>query len=726
MPLIGITGNASNVAYRGNYDFRPFRIDFPDIIDAIPGQSYFTPQLVITGINYKVPISISGDGKYAVSNIVGILTTFDSTLFSFDNSQLTFDLTTSVEGLTYTDQPSFVRNGQIISLRVLPNNPSEFSGTFDFEPRSGINYNFAISDPFEIFLRNVLPSYSFPTSGKIIVDTRESAGYSVGSDLYGRDYTTFISIGKSTYTWNIRTLDALSPDGLQFDVVENAFINSDVESSVYVVNGLTDVLDYVAEIEYTSNLPNIIFKYPEQQNVLLSVNYGPYTPSATVNNGDIVRLKASTTNTPGRAIYSSIKIATTTNVGIATTSWQVQSLLYYPTNFVFNSTIDAPLNSYDPNSITPTVVSNQVIVDGLTEDFVYEFEYSPGTLDGIGLAEVRHVKIDDNIYFASIENPIISGTIQNGSTVELYAYTTGESLGIQTGTFTIKVPGDNINIPFTTSWTVENQPLIQTTPNLIDVRGYYYSTVDHAYFVPDDISGTIAVTHQEGAVNSFVYQSTKVPFVDGDDLIAGIFPTTDASGKKYSIQIKYNYEITQVNLANNLNALGNATVNPATPPLIFDGNFNFSPTNFNNYTRYTLRFVNTTNSLFDYARSFLLTYNLSFRYSLEPDALTRSFRLKDAPFTDSVTIYSNYDHWQNDHLLTTSSTIPSGYSRIRILGYGYSPFVSQPTGTVPLYRLVKTLPTVDHLYLTSPTLLVSAINQGYVIEEEPMAWVFPF
>ncbi len=197
MPLIGITGNASNVAYRGNYDFRPFRIDFPDIIDAIPEQPYFTPQLIITGINYKVPISISGDGKYAISNVVGILTTFDSTLFSFDDSQLTFDLTTSVEGLTYTDQPSFVRNGQIISLRVLPNNPTEFSGTFDFEPRSGINYNFAISDPFEIFLRGILPSYSFPTSGTLVIDTRESAGYSVGSDLYGRDYTTVIHTGKS-------------------------------------------------------------------------------------------------------------------------------------------------------------------------------------------------------------------------------------------------------------------------------------------------------------------------------------------------------------------------------------------------------------------------------------------------------------------------------------------------------------------------------------------------
>lgn len=725
MPLIGITGNASNVAYRGNYDFRPFRIDFPDIIDAIPGQPYFTPQLIITGINYKVPISISGDGKYAISNVVGILTTFDSTLFSFDDSQLTFDLTTSVEGLTYTDQPSFVRNGQIISLRVLPNNPTEFSGTFDFEPRSGINYNFAISDPFEIFLRGILPSYSFPTSGTLVIDTRESAGYSVGSDLYGRDYTTVISIGKSTYTWNIRTLEALSANGLQLDAVENAFINSDIESSVYVVNGLTDVLDYVAEIEYTSNLPNIIFKYPEQQNVLLSVNYGPYTPSATVNNGDIVRLKASTTNTPGRAIYSSIKIATTTNVGIATTSWQVQSLLYYPTNLVFNSIIDAPLNSYDPNATTtPTVVSNQVIVDGLTDNFEYEFEYSPGTLDGIGLAEVRHVKVDNNIYFASTENPIISGAIQNGSTVELYAYTTGESLGVQTGTFTVKVPGDNINTPFTTSWTVENEPLSLVTPNLIDVRGYYSSTSDdHAYLLPDDISGTIAVTHQEGAVNSFVYQSTKVPFVDGGTT-AIISPTTDVNGRKYSIATNYNYNITQVNLATSLNALGNATV--ASPTLTFDGIINVAPTNYNNYNTYTARFVNTVNSSFDYARSFLLTYNLGSRYSLEPNTLTRSFKLKDAPFTDSVTIYSNYDHEQNDHLLTTSSTVPSGYSRIRTIGYAYSPSISQPAGTIPLYRLVKTLPKVDHLYLTSATLLVTAFNQGYVIEESPMAWVFPF
>lgn len=202
MPLLGAIGNASEYSFRGTYDNYPLNIDFGNLTEAEPGDIYLTPLKEVTGINYKVPISISGDGEYYIGDI-SFNETFDNTTITFDNTSVTFD--SAFPELDYSTLPTYVRNGQFVALRVIGAPP----GT------------------------EITPEY------------------------YGRTYSTTITIGKEEFTWSIATKQAGSAENLVFQDLTKVEYSTEIISNTYAVQGLSDGFVYNAEILTTQGLLSV-------------------------------------------------------------------------------------------------------------------------------------------------------------------------------------------------------------------------------------------------------------------------------------------------------------------------------------------------------------------------------------------------------------------------------------------------------------------------------------
>jgi hypothetical protein len=149
MPLRGAIGNASEYSFRGTYDKYPFDVNFGNLVDVEPGQIYFTTLELIEDINYKVPISITGDGEYYVGNII-FNNTFDNTQVTLDQITTTFDIT--FPQLNYTDQPSYVRNGNTVGLRIFGVAPNTLSNLVVID-RSFTSYNISLSSDITFGVR---------------------------------------------------------------------------------------------------------------------------------------------------------------------------------------------------------------------------------------------------------------------------------------------------------------------------------------------------------------------------------------------------------------------------------------------------------------------------------------------------------------------------------------------------------------------------------------------
>lgn len=151
MPLLGAIGNASEYSFRGTYDNYPFDIDFGNLIDAEPGQTYITLLKLVENINYKVPISITGDGEYYIENV-----TFDKT---FDNNYITFDQTATTfdaafPGLFYSTEPTYVRNGNNVGIRIFGVPPTILANSLTIVPRDSVSvYNINLNNNFSISVR---------------------------------------------------------------------------------------------------------------------------------------------------------------------------------------------------------------------------------------------------------------------------------------------------------------------------------------------------------------------------------------------------------------------------------------------------------------------------------------------------------------------------------------------------------------------------------------------
>lgn len=289
MPLLGAVGNASEYSFRGTYDKYPFYIDFGDIFLVEPGQTYTTNLKLVEGINYKVPISVSGDGEYYIGNIK-FDKTFDNSYITFDQTPPTFDI--AFPELDFSTLPTYIRNGNTIALRVFT----------DYE--------------------------------------------------YGKAYSTTVTIGERDFTWIVTTKNAEKAQNFNFINQTNVGYSSEIISNTYTVQGLTDSFDYKADI--TSN------------EGLLSVNSGDFVTSSSIENGDILRLKLTSSNLNENTKNATVRIAVDQNpfLGLASTTWSITTLDSVPSSISIDQVNDAELNS--------EVLSNIVEIGGLSNDIEFD------------------------------------------------------------------------------------------------------------------------------------------------------------------------------------------------------------------------------------------------------------------------------------------------------------------------------------------------------------------
>jgi len=382
MPLLGAIGNASEYSFRGTYDKYPFDIDFDDLIDVEPGQTYITSLKLVEDINYKVPISITGDGEYYVGNII-FNNTFDNTQVTLDQITTTFDST--FPQLNYTDQPSYVRNENTVGLRIFGVAPNILSNLVVID-RSSTSYNISLSSDITVGLRD--GNITFSPGGSIQFDNRTFQGSELGLEYYDKTYTTTVTIGKKDFTWSVKTKKGGRAENLIFTDANDVEFLTEIISNTYTVQGLTNAFGYTAEI--TSN------------EGFLSVNYGEFVKSAAVKNGDIVRLKVTSSSLNFTQKTVAIRIFLNASPDVqSTASWNVRTLDRIPSNFLFTAIYNA--------NIKTAILSNVITILGLSPNI----NFNIFMISNDGLLSVNG-------------GPFVrSATIKNGDSLQLKLDTTG-------------------------------------------------------------------------------------------------------------------------------------------------------------------------------------------------------------------------------------------------------------------------------------------------------------
>lgn len=354
MPLLGAIGNASKYSFRGTYDNYPFDIDFGNLEDVEPGKIYTTSVKLIEDINYKVPLTISGDGEYYIGNS-SFDRTFDNNITSLDQTPTTFD--SDFPELDYSTEPTYVRNGDIISLRVIGIPPKKVEESITVFTRTGSENDISLLSNVNVLLRS--GSYSFNPEGKLIIDNKDSQGSLIPSDYYGKTYTTNVTIGKKEFVWTVKTKEASLPQNFQFTPSVNVKLSSITLSNLYTVSGLSDNFSYTVSIITTQGSP------------FLSVDNKAFAKSAKIQNGSVIRIVATSSSNTDSSVDVGVRISVDGSELSTITYWKLTTLDNVPSNLSsFQNVTDAELGV--------DVLSNKIKIEGLTDNI--DFKVSCGDL----------------------------------------------------------------------------------------------------------------------------------------------------------------------------------------------------------------------------------------------------------------------------------------------------------------------------------------------------------
>lgn len=399
MPLLGAIGNASKYSFRGTYDNYPFDIDFGNLENVEPGKIYTTSVKLIEDINYKVPLAISGDGEYYIGNS-SFDRTFDNNITSLDQTPTTFD--SDFPELDYSTEPTYVRNGDIISLRVIGIPPKKVEESITVFTRTGSENDISLLSNVNVLLRS--GSYSFNPEGKLIIDNKDSQGSLIPPDYYGKTYTTNVTIGKKEFVWTVKTKEASLPQNFQFTPSVNVKLSSITLSNLYTVSGLSDNFSYTVSIITTQGSP------------FLSVDNKAFAKSAKIQNGSVIRIVATSSSNTDSSVDVGVRISVDGSELSTITYWKLTTLDNVPSNLSsFQNVTNAELGV--------EVLSNKIKIEGLTDNIDFNISVSSGFLsvngrqftvkDTIRNGDELQIKTTTPISWRSSQN--ITVTIENTS-----------------------------------------------------------------------------------------------------------------------------------------------------------------------------------------------------------------------------------------------------------------------------------------------------------------------
>ena len=384
MPLLGAIGNASKHSFRGNYDNYPFDIDFGDLVDVEPGKIYKTSFKLIEDINYKVLLTVTGDGEYYIGDS-SFSKTFDNSITSFDQTPTTFDA--DFPELDYSTQPTYVRNGDIVSLRVIGIPPVKVQENTFFVDRNSNEIEISLLDPINFVLRS--GNYSFNPNGQAIIEDKQAQqGNYIPPEYYGKTYTTNVTIGKKEFVWKVTTQNASPAQNFSFPPLTNAFTNTSVISEPYVVTGLSENFNYEADIITTPG------------NGTLSVNYGPFQKKVSVKNGDNLRVKATSSTDTNTELSVGVRISPNQTTSQTIAYWSIKTLDNVPSNL---NTLQNATNC----ELETGIFSNKITISGLSSNIDFNVSITNG--DGLLSVNGRQYTKSDKI--------------RNGNTLQLFTRT---------------------------------------------------------------------------------------------------------------------------------------------------------------------------------------------------------------------------------------------------------------------------------------------------------------
>ena len=328
MPILGGTGNASEYAYRSFINELPNPFDWPDIINAVPGTTYYSGYAKITGIKKSLRLTITPGYSYSITSNV------------FDNGQtVTFDNNKTFEAsfdeysdpnLRFTSSTGRVKNNQSIILKVTPVvTPSLPKTSFDatrfrfndFNPRFD-----SINEPVNAFAGD-----------------------------FNTVYRPIVSVGKSTQDWIVqtKTLDQ-TPNSFSFVNVTNQQTSSISTSNYVVITGLEPYYKFDASI-IVGTFSGIVV----DERVALA--------STQVYNGNIIKLQTTTSSDFNTPKNIQVKVGTFTTSWTATTELENLNITFTPTDFTdqtgvqLSENIDSDqitLSGFSLNSDLPVTLSN--------------------------------------------------------------------------------------------------------------------------------------------------------------------------------------------------------------------------------------------------------------------------------------------------------------------------------------------------------------------------------
>ena len=219
-------------------------------------------------------------------------------------------------------------------LNLLPGTLAESTATI-----TGINYKSVIQGSSNLLISvNNGPFISSPQ----FIRNGQTATVRYQTDVAGTDSdfnTTFsstITIGKRTSVWTVTTkIKDNTPTAFTFNSVDNAEISTQFESNIVSIGEL--------EPNYTT------FAFITSGTASFSVNGGPYVTSASVSNGNTIRMRQTSSSAYDTTVSSTI------SVGDYSTSYTIRTRLVDNTvdGFSFTPVTNADINQeYISNTVT--------------------------------------------------------------------------------------------------------------------------------------------------------------------------------------------------------------------------------------------------------------------------------------------------------------------------------------------------------------------------------------
>lgn len=329
-------------------DTTPDTLVFPAATNTEPGSTAISNSQTITGIDARVPISVSG-GTYSLNG--GPFTSANGQAGSGDTVRVSAPASTAY----YTSTSAKLKVGTpgvTSTFKVTTRKVDTVPDAFTFAPRNEAAFgSVQASEPTTIIGLEAAAaisvsngSYSvnggeFTTAAGTVANNAQVRARGTASTGNNRTTTVAVKIGGITGSFKITTVKVAdtTPNAFSFAPTNDAVPGSVQTSNAVIIGGINTG----APVSVTGGS--------------YSINGQPFTNLAgTVNNGDSVRLQQTASSSLSTTTTASLKIGSVSGSYAVTTAAADTT----PDAFGFASTVDAPLGS--------TQTSEAITVGGIT------------------------------------------------------------------------------------------------------------------------------------------------------------------------------------------------------------------------------------------------------------------------------------------------------------------------------------------------------------------------